>query len=953
MVRLRSNRWYAADGQHNRRKRVSQQTSGTRRVLSLCLLLALVIVLMQQASDPRNVQQAFQTLGVPLDPPSGFQLADSNASTQANASPTGSSKWSATCADVIPRILDSLTTEQQNVLATFWFARTESDTVGDSLDKLEESSTNTNQVNLPSESVEWGADVIGKLIEQTAQSPMAADEKTQWLAELEQFSSQWQAICTTPATEAISMSVSQELRQALTAALDKRLVASLRDASPWTQSESLAFWRLLQRTTATASHSIKSENFVAAPRISTRQLDAEAGSLRGQPVRFRGQVHRAQRVEREFAPLHMSGGYWVLWLRGEDEAIQPVAIYTTDPIAAELAVQIDQSDSDYPPLEVHAIFAKRLAYASEDGLQVGPALMANRLIPLRSPAPPLPVVTPQPLRNQFTFAVVAACLLAAALLLPIVWGSRRRVKRHHRTEIGLLLFVTAVCWQANHSTHGRFAWAAPPMASAGSAVVGEAEAPPWAQSNTNPLTEFLTRGGQIPLTAADANELRVALHDHSAAFPNALLKVFNSVGRVGWIHSLDASQQPSTKVIELGEGLQLQRRLVVGWVRAAIPVRLSESQRDWFQVDDRARLYQVELQVQATDSAEDTSEDSARAAQAELLTIYCERVPQVWLSSARLRQPAQFAALALVDQAAAGTPTLCGLAEAPQWLLPNNLSNKQLVARLAPPLAPYVLELGQLGWDLTHLDTIAQHNQKPLSRDEAAGFYSLLRLANAELESGKLAGQVGVGNADSAGDRRATLASQPLALLADAKSSVGRPLEWSVRVVTGTLVPVADAADQRQLGGKAYIQFDGFVDIGNDRIRFQPVGGPEPAPKLDFSGEFPVTIVAGLSEQLLNSPLVPAKQLAAGQQSWAVGQYARLRGRFYRLWSYQSELVQSSTPQGRQVAPLVVASSLLPTAPPERDQSSYVGWFGWALCGAMLVILGAILWLASRPRRQK
>lgn len=958
MVRLRSNRWYAADAQHNRQRRVSHQASGTRRVLSLCLLLALVIVLMQRASDPRHVQQAFQALGVPLDPPpldppAETKLADSNRS----------GKWGATCDDVIPRILESLTADQQRDLATFWFARANSSSINKTPDELETTSASANPASLPSEWAQRGAEVIGQLTEQTAQSPMAADEKAQWLAQLEQIASQWQTLCTTPASEELSMSVSQELRQALTAALDQRLVASLRDAAPWTHSESLAFWRLLQRTTAAVGDATASENFAAAPLVSTRQLDAEADSLRGQPVRFRGRLHRVERVEREFAPLNIRGGYWVLWLRGEDEALQPVAIYTTDPFAAELAVQVDQRESDYPPLEVQAIFAKRLAYASADGLQVGPALMARKLIPLSGPAAPLPAVTPQPLGNQFRIAVLVACLLAAAVLLPILWGSRRRVKRQNRTSTWLLLFATAMYWQALHSTHGQFAWGAPPLQPADSAAVREAESPPWAKSNSNPLTEFLTSGGQIPLTATAANELRVALHDRSAPFPNALLKIISAIGRVGWMQPTDASQQRLTKIIELGEGLQLQGRLVAGWVRAATPVGLTESQRGWFQSDERARLYQVELQVQATDSTEDTAEASASPAQAELLTIYCGRVPLMWLSTAQLRQPAQFVAFELVDQAAAGTPALCALAEAPQWLLPKNMSSEQLAARLAPPLAPYVLELGQLGWDLTYLDTIAAHNQKPLSRDEAAGFYSLLRLTNSSSVTGGVVLGVDAGDADSrvansgdadsAGDRRATLSSRPLALLADAKSSVGMPLEWHVRIVTGTLVQVDDAADRRQLGGQAYIQFDGFVDIGNDRIRFQPVGGSEPAPKLEFSGEFPVTIVSGLNKQLLNSPLAPAKQLEAGQRSWAVGQYATLRGRFYRLWSYQSELVQSSTPQGRQVAPLVVASSLLPAAPPVRDQTSYVGWFGWALCGAMLVILAAILWLASRPARQK
>ncbi len=956
MVRLRSNRWYAADGQHNRQRRVAVQVAGTRRVLSLCFLLALVIVLMQQASNPRHVQQAFRVLGVPLDPASASKpaetstaLADSAAPQAASSSaarspsssptdalptsPNGSGKWGATCADVIPRILESLTADQQNDLTKFWFARSTSTASGPTAEELESTSTIGKQTSLPSEWAERGLEVIARLIEQTTKSPMAAEEKAEWLVELEQVSSQWQTLCTTPAHQELSTSVSQELRRALTTALDRRLLASLRDASPWTQSESLAFWRLLQRTTATRM--VTPQDSSAVPLVDTRQLDAEAHALRGQRVRFRGTAHRVERVEREFAPLNMSDGYWILWLRGEDEALQPVAVYTTDPMAVELAVRVERAGNDYPPLEVQAIFAKRLAYASTDGLQVGPALMANKLIPLSGQPPPLPTVTQQQLGSQFLIAVLAACLLAAAILLPIVWGTLRRGKRKHQTGIGLVLFSTVTCWQVLNATYGQIAWAAPPYQTTATATLHEANSPPWAKSNSDPLTEFLTSDGQIPLTAKAASELRNAMHNRSAPFPNPLLKIVNAISRVGWMQPVHTSRQGPTKITELGEGLQLQERLVAGWVRGATPVVLDESQRDWFQPDERARLYQVDLQVQSTGTTSDAQEGSADASRVELLSIYCERVPAVWLAAAQLRQPAQFATFELVDQAAAGARTLCALAEAPQWLLPKNMSREELAAQLTPPLAPYVLGLGQLGWDLAYLDTIAEHNQKPLSHDEAAGFYSLLRLASSSLEPR---------GADTGP------ASQPLALLADATASVGRSLEWRVRIVTGTLVQVADPADRRQLDGEEYVQFDGFVDIGNDRIRFQPVGAAGPAPKLDFSGEFPVTIVAPLNQQLLNSSFVPVQQLDAGQQSWAVGQYATLRGRFYRLWSYQSELVQASTPQGRQVAPLVVASSLHPTTPPVRDQTSNVGWFGWALCGAMLVILTAILWLASRPR---
>ncbi len=947
-----------------------------RRVLSLCLLLALVILLMRQAADPANVQRAFQTLGVPLDAKPGSEAPNSNTHSQADASTTlarsslenstfgsdsrGLSKWDATCADVIPRILDSLTADQLRDLATFWFARVELATIATAPQEREPAAEVTNPASSPSEWVERGRDVVAQLIEQTGQSPMEADEKLQWLAELEQVSSQWQELCMTAATEELSMSVSQELRQVLTTELDHRLVASLRDASPWTKTESLAFWRLLQRTAASVGDSQSHlRESTAAPLVDTRQLDAEADALRGQRIRFRGRVHRAERVDREFAPLYMNGGYWVLWLRGEDDALQPVAVYTTDPGAAELASRVDARDGDYPPLEVHAIFAKRLAYASENGLQVGPAMMASRLIALSGPPPTTQVASPQSLGSRFRIAVMAACLLAAAILLPIVWGSGRRAKRKNRTSALILFFASTACWQASGSTANRFAWSAPPFQAAESATVQQATSPPWGKSNSNPLTDFLTRSGQIPLTETEANELRTALSDRSAPFPDSLLKIINSIERLGWKQAVGASQAGPANAIDLGEGLRLEARRFAGWVRAANPVELTEAQSDWFQLDDRARLYQVELQVQAPDEAvSDLAEDRAAAERPELMTIFCERVPQVWLSSAQLRQPAQLAALELVDQKAAGEPVLCGLAAAPQWLLPKKVSSDQLAAELAPPLAPYALELGQLGWDLTYLDVVAEHNQQPLSRDEADGFYSMLRLANAQsATSGKQpqvdAGEVSSGVVGLAEDRRTTVASQPLALLADAKNSVGMPIEWLVRVVSGTLVEVDQPADQRQLGGKAYIQFDGFVDIGNDRIRFQPVGGSEATPALDFSGEFPVTIVAPLRQQQWNRRLVPVKQLDVGKQSWTVGQYATLQGRFYRLWSYQSELVQSSAPQGRQVAPLVIASELVLTAPPASEQTAFVGWFGWALSVAMLVILGSILWLASRPRSQK
>ncbi len=68
-MRLARDRWYSQEGQKQLRQRARQESSGTRRVISLVLLLALVLVLMRQLSDPRKFEPAFQAIGL-THPPS-------------------------------------------------------------------------------------------------------------------------------------------------------------------------------------------------------------------------------------------------------------------------------------------------------------------------------------------------------------------------------------------------------------------------------------------------------------------------------------------------------------------------------------------------------------------------------------------------------------------------------------------------------------------------------------------------------------------------------------------------------------------------------------------------------------------------------------------------------------------------------------------------------------------
>ena len=141
MVRLRSQRWYSSDGQRRSRSIVATREFGVRRLISLCFLLALIVVMMQKSSDPKYVRNAFRTLGVPFDEQIDTQphsaahqprssAADVNAarkgptdgSSSARSNTTSDPQWFATCQDLIPRLLDDQSNADTTLLAARWFS---------------------------------------------------------------------------------------------------------------------------------------------------------------------------------------------------------------------------------------------------------------------------------------------------------------------------------------------------------------------------------------------------------------------------------------------------------------------------------------------------------------------------------------------------------------------------------------------------------------------------------------------------------------------------------------------------------------------------------------------------------------------------------------------------------------------------------------------------------------
>ncbi len=894
----------------------------------MCLLLALVVLLMQKATDPRHVSNAFQALGVPLTPDepldstmptksqepinqerSGLEADLPSSDSDRDASPAAA-RWRTTCRDMLPRLLESASTADVSELGLHWFGSEASS--GTNLGVHDELSESLLSLKNNAEIV------LADSIRQTQSPKFPQAEQTAWLQPLRRMESQWQQLwknrfANTDPTSA-DAGLDAEFAIALSDYLDGQLVRGLRDATPWTQRETTAFWRLIQRGQGGVAVLVRQP-----PIVNTLQLESEADAFRGQLVRFRGTARRIELVTKGHPQMAPATAYWEMWLRGEDDSVQPVAVYTSDPAAGKLVQQINPRTADFPAVEVTGYFAKRLAYASQAGVEVAPTLFATQVKPLA--ASQIPTATNSPtlstdspeFQTQLLIALVSGGLLAGILLGPIVAHFLNRSK-HTRDALGKssakkTIVPTLLCWLAASGLSPT----APRMHGARCCAQ---DPPPWVLSpQDDPVAGALSEGLQTAFDPTAISALRDYLRGQTTVFPNQCLKGIQLLNKLGWPTSLEF-----VSPIETASDIKLASEQICGWVRLAMPVELDQTQRSWYQTQEKPELMRLEIQLQP-DLFGPPSSPLKGAEQLEsqpLVTVFCRYVPSQWLSSSQLRQPVRLQAISLRDSHS--SQIVCAIAERPQWLLPEATE----VDSLLPPVSPQYLQLAKHGWDLFNIDVVAERHQAALAGDEAEAFYSLMRIANrlSEVPS--------------------STESKPLELLSQAKQSLGKPVRWRVRLVSGTVVQVPDRRMQEVLGDSAYVQFDGFVEIGNDRVSYQVLTADPNSQRIEFQGEFPITIVSRL-----DTPFAPPKKQLAQQASWQVGQYALLEGTFYRMWSYQSQLVRSrsSDSQARQLAPLIVASKLSATAPAVENNPESMGWFGWALCISVVGILAAI-WIA-------
>lgn len=899
----------------------SSPPNSQRRLISLCVLLALVLVLMQRASNPTYVRNAFTALGVPLDTNLSNATAAADRVVQPDRSlpPTlATNAFEKTCQDLVPKLLDRVSSEQVRQLAALWFA---------------------NQAVTAEAASSWQqliSDCQTALAEITLQADSAQEK---WQLAVRDFQQDWNKLVQRigmPANSGppLRPQASVAFVHAMDHFLDDRLLGELRDAAPWDSREAIAFWRLLQRCTSPPP-----ATEVPAPLINTLQLESQRDVYRSKRVRFQGYVHRAEWFDRARPEFGISAGYGLLWLEGADENAQPVAVYTPDSLVQQIVMKADPTAgrASLPQVEVTAIVAKRLAYGAMTGVEVAPTLFATNLQWLN----PSTTVAAEASAGQppwmwiVGLALGLAVCLAVCLAVPMFWqqvGSKSA--RRAKSQRPMCLLLLAGLGIASVTTPQQIAWGQATAQSLGR----ESERAPW---EGQPADDQLRRLLDERLNGILSNQAfqELAAYTGSAErgdFPNAGLKLLNLVNQLGWSRVLGTAAS-----MPLAAGCKTVNQN--GIVRLAQPILLSESQQAWF---PSSTIYRLEVEPYI----------DGESPSSKLTTVYCMSIPNSWMSAAQLCQPIQLRGLGLFDASATALPSpLCLLVQQPTWTIPDKFP----LPELAPLLKPEWMRLGRAGWNLSWIELLQKNNQAKITNDEQEAFYSFLRIASRETEN-------------TSGEAAMELAGEPSSIrnaidvLQDSRERIASPVNWTVRLVQVARVEVTDSSSREWLGSDHYFQFDGLVDIGRQSIRYKVpnVGDgrsdPGDSTAVEFRGEFPVTIVS------LNSDPLTAAQLNSGQTAWKLGHYAQLDGTLYRLWSYHSEYLEKQQgdrrePQGiagtsrsgtRQVAPLIVANSIQLSPPPPRRLSGNVGWFGAAMVMAVVAILG-LMWIYAVPRAQR
>lgn len=413
MVKNKRQRWYSAEGQSRIHTSALERSSGTRRLASLVILLALILILIQQTSNVKKVETVATAIGL-LPNSNSATVSESESDILSGGQPSSPIQLEN------PKRFDPLSVEQITMMTTSPSVRTNQQIWKALLRNAPVSvvrgvahklygrqaieAASESAVTQRTEVKRWYADATSQLekwaeIEaQNAASVVVgqSDGSETWLPTfIDAFQKQNAWFMESVAREPTPLQI--DFFRGLSLALDEKLLEQIVDNSTWWSTDWLPLVRSWQRV-GTLRELLANQVALPLhfPKIEVSQLLSAGHDYRGRPIRFEGTIYQvdpsASISEAGFTNLD----YEVIWLRPDDTSGQPICVYAPK-ANVDQNVKLEKGSH----IALTGLFFKRIAYKSQRGNEFSPLLLAAYVKPFGSKES-IPVANPFRTVNRST-----------------------------------------------------------------------------------------------------------------------------------------------------------------------------------------------------------------------------------------------------------------------------------------------------------------------------------------------------------------------------------------------------------------------------------------------------------------------------------------------------------------------------------------------------------------------
>jgi len=378
-------------------------TENYRRIIRLCLGLALVLLVMKQAAKPGVYQVFFDPSdsGQPLVRPLNAG-SDPSKPASAQLSPVmmrdieSASNLSLSEREIGEKLATSLQQSDQQL----W------------LKSLLEWQAGKDNASVPS-----SVESLREELENISKLPTDAQEENQveiWL----------QAIDTLPPRN-LDLSTPDTpvdlKRIALLTALDNQATSRVVDGSVWRSGDFDSLYSFLYQSPQAPRQN--------TPRLGVLPLLQQPQIYRNQWVQIKGEVARVDRVETPDNPYEIQE-YWQIWLRPLNGTNRPMVAIVPQIPKVVYEIEDKSSIENGPELVVTGRYLKRLSYQSGIGADLAPVIVGEirsaplhpsvaTKLPAAAESPPIPVL----------WITLFAIGLGLAVSLLIMWNTEKAAKK--------------------------------------------------------------------------------------------------------------------------------------------------------------------------------------------------------------------------------------------------------------------------------------------------------------------------------------------------------------------------------------------------------------------------------------------------------------------------------------------------------------------------------------------